>query len=68
METFQFGKYKGKRVDDICQSDPKYCLWANESMGAFELTQEQYAAAKYRLYEQELAYLEWSENFKDGER
>ena len=58
MDTFTFGKYKGRKIDDICESDPKYVLWVNESIMSFELTQEQYNAAKQRIYEETAGYWE----------
>lgn len=51
MEIFQFGKYKGRKVDEICETDPEYCLWLNANVPSFELTQEQYSAAQYKLYQ-----------------
>ena len=61
MDTFTFGKYKGRNVDSICYENPKYCIWAHENVGFFSLTPEQLVLANNRIDNIEEAKAEWAE-------
>lgn len=41
MDIFTFGKYKGYRVDDVIEFNPKYVRWVEENVSGFSLTKEQ---------------------------
>lgn len=38
--TLTFGKYKGKKIEDVIEEDPKYLLWAHENIEWFQLSDE----------------------------
>lgn len=61
MDTFTFGKYKGKSVDAICYENPKYCIWAHENVKFFSLTLEQLTKANNRIDDIEDSKAEWAE-------
>lgn len=41
---FTFGKYKGEKIDEIIEVNPKYVLWAERNVSYFSLTPEQHRA------------------------
>lgn len=43
---FGFGKYKGKFIPEVIDSDPQYVKWAYEKLDSFQLTESE----KYLLY------------------
>jgi len=61
MDTFTFGKYKGRSVDAICYENPKYCIWAHENVKFFSLTPEQLTKANNRIDDIEDSKAEWAE-------
>jgi DNA polymerase III epsilon subunit-like protein len=38
--TFPFGKYKGKKVSDVIETDKQYILWATKNFPKFDLSPE----------------------------
>ena len=61
MDTFTFGKYKGKDVKKMCYLEPYYCRWADENVEFFKLTDEQRDIVERRIWEEEDAKAEWAE-------
>ena len=61
MDVFTFGKYKGKSVTVFCYVDPYYCLWADENVSFFKLTDKQKKIAEGKKLEKEEAKAEWAE-------
>jgi hypothetical protein len=49
MDIFTFGKYKGYRVDDVIEINPKYVRWAEENVSGFSLTKEQKERITYLI-------------------
>lgn len=47
---FDFGKHKGKTVEEVCDDDPSYVEWCIDNVDDFELDNE-----AYDYYEDELA-------------
>lgn len=47
-DRIEFGKYKGRTVDDVILSDPKYLTWAI-SEGVVELSNEAYEVYNRRV-------------------
>lgn len=41
METFNFGKYKGQKIDDVIKVNPEYVDWAQKNVKWFELDDKQ---------------------------
>lgn len=37
MEVFNFGKYKGKKVDEVIKENPEYVDWARNNVEWFSL-------------------------------
>lgn len=35
--AMQFGKHKGRSVEDVLADDPQYLLWALENVDSFEV-------------------------------
>ena len=61
MDTFTFGRYKGRLVNAICYENPKYCLWAHNNVSFFSLTPEQLDRAEKRVWDIEAGKAEWAE-------
>lgn len=41
MEVFNFGKFRGQKVDAVILSNPKYIVWCLENVSYFSLEKEQ---------------------------
>ena len=61
METFTFGRYKGSEVIKVCRDNPHYCLWADQNVPFFSLTEEQKQLAERKYWEKEQAKADWAE-------
>ena len=62
MNEFRFGIYKGIEIDKVCHYNPKYCLWCDDNVKGFTLTEEQRKVAEKRKREIEDAKAQWAED------
>lgn len=44
-DVMTFGKYKGKKIEDVLSENPSYLVWAHDDIKWFKLEQEIYDEA-----------------------